>query len=96
MRPPVLKGYLDRFASDVQRFFPTPKGQRRKHSTICRSGTRSSNCNHWTRLDRKAPKRLRDDNTPICCAVELVEARATRPGEREDRQAATHLIEPRN
>ena len=26
MRPPVLKAYLDRFASEVQRFFPTPKG----------------------------------------------------------------------
>ena len=26
MRPPVLKAYLDRFASEVQRFFPVPKG----------------------------------------------------------------------
>jgi hypothetical protein len=26
MRPPVLKAYLDRFASEVQRFFPGPKG----------------------------------------------------------------------
>ena len=26
MRPPVLKVYLDRFASEVQRFFPVPKG----------------------------------------------------------------------
>ena len=26
MRPPVLKAYLDRFASQVQRFFPVPKG----------------------------------------------------------------------
>jgi hypothetical protein len=26
MRPPVLKAYLDRFASEVQRFFPIPKG----------------------------------------------------------------------
>jgi hypothetical protein len=26
MRPPVLKAYLDRFASEVQRFFPLPKG----------------------------------------------------------------------
>jgi hypothetical protein len=25
-RPPVLKAYLDRFASEVQRFFPIPKG----------------------------------------------------------------------
>jgi hypothetical protein len=25
-RPPVLKAYLDRFASEVQRFFPVPKG----------------------------------------------------------------------
>jgi hypothetical protein len=26
MRPPILKAYLDRFASEVQRFFPVPKG----------------------------------------------------------------------
>ncbi len=26
MRPPVLKAYLDRFAKEVQRFFPVPKG----------------------------------------------------------------------
>src|SRR5215472_16794359 len=26
MRPPVLKAYLDRFAGEVQRFFPVPKG----------------------------------------------------------------------
>jgi hypothetical protein len=26
MRPPTLKAYLDRFASEVQRFFPVPKG----------------------------------------------------------------------
>jgi hypothetical protein len=26
MRPPLLKAYLDRFASEVQRFFPVPKG----------------------------------------------------------------------
>ena len=26
MRPPVLKAYLDRFANEVQRFFPVPKG----------------------------------------------------------------------
>jgi hypothetical protein len=26
MRPPVLKAYLDRFAGEVQRFFPIPKG----------------------------------------------------------------------
>ena len=26
LRPPVLKAYLDRFASEVQRFFPVPKG----------------------------------------------------------------------
>jgi hypothetical protein len=26
MRPPVLKAYLDRFASEVQRFFPIQKG----------------------------------------------------------------------
>jgi hypothetical protein len=26
MRPPVLKAYLDRFATEVQRFFPIPKG----------------------------------------------------------------------
>jgi hypothetical protein len=26
MRPPVLKAYLDRFAAEVQRFFPIPKG----------------------------------------------------------------------
>ena len=26
MRPPVLKAYLDHFASEVQRFFPVPKG----------------------------------------------------------------------
>ena len=25
-RPPVIKAYLDRFASEVQRFFPVPKG----------------------------------------------------------------------
>ena len=25
-RPPVLNAYLDRFASEVQRFFPVPKG----------------------------------------------------------------------
>jgi len=25
-RPPVLKAYLDRFASEAQRFFPVPKG----------------------------------------------------------------------
>ncbi len=25
-RPPVLKAYLDRYASEVQRFFPVPKG----------------------------------------------------------------------
>jgi hypothetical protein len=25
-RPPVLKAYLDRFASEVQRFFPIPRG----------------------------------------------------------------------
>ena len=25
-RPPVLKAYLDRFASEVQRFFPVPTG----------------------------------------------------------------------
>ena len=25
-RPPVLKAYLDRFATEVQRFFPFPKG----------------------------------------------------------------------
>ena len=25
-RPPVLKAYLDRFASEVQRFLPVPKG----------------------------------------------------------------------
>ena len=25
MRPPVLKAYLDRYASEVQRFFPIPK-----------------------------------------------------------------------
>ncbi|MBO0737031.1 MAG: hypothetical protein J2P48_10740 [Alphaproteobacteria bacterium] len=26
LRPPVLKAYLDRFASEVQRFFPVPRG----------------------------------------------------------------------
>jgi hypothetical protein len=26
MRPPVFKAYLDRYASEVQRFFPIPKG----------------------------------------------------------------------
>ena len=26
LRPPVLKAYLDRFATEVQRFFPVPKG----------------------------------------------------------------------
>lgn len=26
MRPPILKTYLDRFAREVQRFFPVPKG----------------------------------------------------------------------
>jgi deazaflavin-dependent oxidoreductase (nitroreductase family) len=26
MRPPALKAYLDRFAGEVQRFFPVPKG----------------------------------------------------------------------
>jgi hypothetical protein len=26
MRPPILKAYLDRFAIEVQRFFPVPKG----------------------------------------------------------------------
>jgi hypothetical protein len=26
VRPPVLKAYLDRFATEVQRFFPIPKG----------------------------------------------------------------------
>ncbi|SRR6266436_3603724 len=26
MRPPVLKAYLDRYAGEVQRFFPIPKG----------------------------------------------------------------------
>src|ERR1700730_9919437 len=26
IRPPVLKAYLDRYASEVQRFFPIPKG----------------------------------------------------------------------
>ena len=26
MRPPILKAYLDRFAVEVQRFFPIPKG----------------------------------------------------------------------
>jgi hypothetical protein len=26
LRPPVLKAYLDRFASEVQRFFPVSKG----------------------------------------------------------------------
>ena len=25
-RPPILKAYLDRFATEVQRFFPLPKG----------------------------------------------------------------------
>jgi hypothetical protein len=26
MRPPILKAYLDRFAGEVQRFFPVPRG----------------------------------------------------------------------
>lgn len=26
LRPPILKAYLDHFASEVQRFFPVPKG----------------------------------------------------------------------
>jgi len=26
MRPPILKAYLERFAGEVQRFFPVPKG----------------------------------------------------------------------
>ena len=26
MRPPVLKAYLDRYAAEVRRFFPVPKG----------------------------------------------------------------------
>ena len=26
MRPPILKAYLDRYAGEVQRFFPVPKG----------------------------------------------------------------------
>jgi hypothetical protein len=26
MRPPVLKAYLDRYSTEVQRFFPVPKG----------------------------------------------------------------------
>jgi hypothetical protein len=26
IRPPILKAYLDRFAAEVQRFFPVPKG----------------------------------------------------------------------
>jgi deazaflavin-dependent oxidoreductase (nitroreductase family) len=26
LRPPILKAYLDRFATEVQRFFPVPKG----------------------------------------------------------------------
>jgi hypothetical protein len=26
LRPPLLKAYLDRYASEVQRFFPIPKG----------------------------------------------------------------------
>jgi hypothetical protein len=49
MRPPVLKAYLDRFASEVQRFFPFRRGRQWKHSTIWRRGTRSSNCSHWTK-----------------------------------------------
>jgi hypothetical protein len=48
-RPPVLKAYLDRFASEVQRFFPVPKGRQWKHSTISHRGTQSSNCGHWTK-----------------------------------------------
>jgi hypothetical protein len=69
MRPPILKAYLDRFASEVQRFSPYRRGHRWKHSTIWRCATRSSNCSHWTGLDT-APKRLRDDKTPIRRAVE--------------------------
>jgi hypothetical protein len=26
LRPPILKAYLDRYAMEVQRFFPVPKG----------------------------------------------------------------------
>jgi hypothetical protein len=26
LRPPILKAYLDRYAAEVQRFFPVPKG----------------------------------------------------------------------
>jgi hypothetical protein len=26
LRPPILRAYLDRFAGEVQRFFPVPKG----------------------------------------------------------------------
>jgi F420H(2)-dependent quinone reductase len=26
LRPPILKAYLDRFAGEVQRFFPVPRG----------------------------------------------------------------------
>ena len=28
LRPPILRAYLDHFASEVQRFFPVPKGSR--------------------------------------------------------------------
>ena len=48
MRPAILKAYLDRFAGEVQRFFPVPKGRRWRHSTIWRRVIRSLSCSCWT------------------------------------------------
>jgi len=43
LRPPILKAYLDRYAVEVQRFFPVRRDRRSRHSMISRRAILSSN-----------------------------------------------------
>jgi maleamate amidohydrolase len=62
-RPPILKAYLDRFAAEVQRFFPCRRARRSRHSAIWRRDIRSSSSRRWTR-PHPAPRRHRSDAMP--------------------------------
>jgi hypothetical protein len=68
-RPPVLKAYLDRFASEVQRFFPVPMG-----SAVEAFNDLAPRCPVFEPQPLEesvhSTGAARDDKTPICYAVE--------------------------
>ena len=69
MRPAILKAYLDRFASEVQRFFPVLKGSAEEafNDLVPRYPVFELQPLEETAHGTGA---LRDENKPICYAVE--------------------------